>query len=208
MLKTREQALAIALNFGITDPVILFGFRSPTSKYGQYDDILALLTPDDYKEYKGNTLPSVDRQGVAVLQPGAYQYAQGLHGVNHLPMDEHGHCITAQDQQIYDWLIAHKGQDYPHVVKDGKGNARLLPYWAYRQAGPVRIQRIGATGFEIETDKWKYPFIDIHEGGRNLTSSLGCQTFHPDGWEDVRSRGYAAMDAAGMRQVTYLLTHQ
>lgn len=199
--------MAIAQNFGITDPVILFGFRSPTSKYGQYDDILALLTPEDYLEYKGNTLPSVDRAGVAVLQPGAYIYSQGLHGVNHFQRDVKGN-LTPGDQLISDWLYAHKGQDYPHVVKDSNGNTRLLPYWAFRQAGPVRILRIGSTSFEIEANPNRYPFIDVHEGGRNLTSSLGCQTAHPVGWPDMRAKGYAAMDKAGLHIVKYLLTHQ
>lgn len=195
MLKTRQDALVIAKEWDLeTSPVIMFGYRSAKSQYGQYDDILALLTPDDYREYKGNTLPSKKADGIAVLQPGPYRYAQGLHGVSHLEG-------LADAEAIRNWLEAHRGQDYPNP----KG--RLLPYWAFRQAGPVKIKRIGSDTFEIAQDPGKWPWIDLHKGGYNLTSSLGCQTFYPDHWEEVRRLGFAAMGKAKLVTMPYIL-HQ
>lgn len=194
MLKTREQALAIAAEWNVTDKVMIFGYRSAHSKYGEYDDVLAILTPDDYREYKGNTLPSKEANGIAVLQGGVYRYAPGLHGVSHLEGLPDAETIRV-------WLEAHKGQDYPNP----KG--RLLPYWAFRQAGPVKIKRIGSDVFEVKQDPAGWPWIDLHKGGYNLTSSLGCQTFYPDHWEEVRRVGFNAIAKYGLVTVPYIL-HQ
>lgn len=47
--------------------------------------------------------------------------------------------------------------------------------------------------------------INIHKGSRNSTSSLGCQTIHPDQWEAFRSLAYAEMDRHGQKLIPYVL---
>lgn len=193
---TQEQAIDLAGSNGIVDKVVLIGLRSKNSAYGVYDDTISLLTPDGYTEWRGNTLPSTWIPGIAKLMPGKYLYAKGLHGVSHFAQ-----LPVAQRENVQTWLASHVGQDYPPI-----GNF-ILPYWAYRQRGPVTLIRDGETTPETETDPDKFPFIDIHRGGWNGTSSAGCQTFFPDHWPDARKQGYAAMDQYSQTTIQYLL-HQ
>jgi hypothetical protein len=193
---TRDDAEKLARARGCTDKVMILGLRSPTSKYGEYDDTIALLTPDSYTEWKGNTLPSKWEPGIAKLMPGDYIYAKGLHGINHF-----GQMKADMAANIRTWLSAHTGQDYPPVA------GYILPYWAFRQHGPVTLIRDGTNKLETETDPAKFPFIDLHRGGWNGTSSAGCQTWFPDHWPEVRAKGYAAMDQYGQLTITYSL-HQ
>lgn len=193
---TNEQALDLVGQAGITDKVVLIGLRSPTSKYGEYDDTIALLTPDGYTEFKGNTLPSAWVQGIARLVPGKYLYAKGLHGVNHFAQ-----MPTATASDLRTWLMANIGKDHAPI------QGFILPYWAFRQHGPVTLIRDGETIPESQTNPALFPFIDVHRGGWNGTSSAGCQTFFPDHWPDARALGYAAMDRYGQDTITYLL-HQ
>lgn len=193
---TREAAELLARERGCKDPVMLIGFRSATSAYGQYDDTIALLTPDSYTEYKGNTLPSAWTPGIAKLIPGDYIYAQGLHGVNHFAQLD-----VATRRTVQAWLEDHPGMDYPPIA------GHIIPYWAFRQHGPVTLIRDGVPTAETESDPNRFPFIDVHCGGWNGTSSAGCQTVYPDHWHDVRAAGYAAMNKYGQKTIVYSL-HQ
>ena len=193
---SRDKAEALARSRGCTDQVMLIGFRSATSKYGEYDDTLALLTPEIYTEWKGNTLPSEWIPGIAKLMPGDYDYTIGLHGVNHFSQ-----LSQAQRENVGTWLQTHIGQDYPPIPD------RILPYWAFRQAAPVTLIRDGDPQTETEMDPDKFPFIDLHRGGWNGTSSAGCQTWYPDHWLIARASGYAAMAKYGQKKITYAL-HQ
>jgi lysozyme len=68
----------------------------------------------------------------------------------------------------------------PYLYKIGMHNMQH-PYKALRQYGRVTVLRNG----KEDTDTAQSPFyIDIHKGGYNTTSSLGCQTIHPDQWAD------------------------
>ena len=68
----------------------------------------------------------------------------------------------------------------PYLYKIGLHNMKN-PYKALRQYGRVTVLRDG----KEHTDTAAAPFyIDIHKGGYNTTSSLGCQTIHPDQWPD------------------------
>lgn len=191
---TRDQAQAFLDQHGITDKVVLLGYRAPGSQYGQYDDTIALICPTDYTEYKGNTLPSKWETGIAKLIPGVYDYRKGLHGIHHF-----ADLSPEQHTEVAAWLAANPGKD--HVPIAGK----ILPYWAYRQAGPVTINRDGSP--TLEQDGWpgNPAWIDIHCGGWNGTSSLGCQTIHPQYWIAARSLGFGAMDQWGQTVIKYCL---
>lgn len=68
----------------------------------------------------------------------------------------------------------------PYLYKIGMHNMQH-PYEALRQFGRVTVLRNGRE----DTDTAVNPFyIDIHKGGYNTTSSLGCQTIAPTQWED------------------------
>lgn len=47
--------------------------------------------------------------------------------------------------------------------------------------------------------------INIHRGGLNTTSSLGCQTIHPSQWNAFIALVYAEMDHHGQKTIPYLL---
>lgn len=188
---TRERALAIVQQHHIADQVVILGYRSKASQRGHYDDILAILTPDTYKEYKANTLPSKSAPGMAVLQEGVYKYKKGLHGVHHLDG-------SAADQALMKKLYA-TGKDLPPIP------GRILPYFAFRQAGPVTVLRDGHSIPETVTNPASWPFIDIHRGGHNLTSSEGCQTIYLDVWEDFRALGFGSMSRYHQDVISYCL---
>ena len=50
--------------------------------------------------------------------------------------------------------------------------------------------------------------INIHRGGYNTTSSLGCQTIHPSQWEAFIALAYLEMDRAGQKTIPYLLVEE
>lgn len=82
------------------------------------------------------------------------------------------------------------------ITKPGGG------YPAFRPATPdeeLTVTRDGQTGLS------KGVAINIHRGGRNSTSSLGCQTIHPDQWDAFQQLAYAEMDRAGQKVVPYVL---
>src|SRR3954470_15745671 len=149
---TREDAEKIARSRGCQDPAMLIGFRGKDSKYGEYDDILALLTPNTYIEWKGNTLPSKWEHGVACLVPGDYRWKRGLHGIHHFDDVTKALGLDAREE-LEDWLKAHVGKDHPEM-KDKQGNHIILPYWAYRQAGPMQIIRDGFNNEQPGGDGW------------------------------------------------------
>lgn len=191
---TREQAQAFLDQHGITDKVVLLGYRSATSKYGEYDDTIALVCPTDYTEFKANTLPSKWEPGIARLMPGVYEYRKGLHGVHHF-----ADLSPAQHTEVASWLNANPGKDHAPIA------GKILPYWAFRQAGSVNILRDGQASNEQDGWPGNPAWIDIHCGGWNGTSSAGCQTVFPDAWPALRPLGYGAMDQWGITTIRYCL---
>lgn len=189
---SRADAKIIVSDHQITDAVVIIGVRARNNARNVYDDTIAILTPTGFAAYNGNVDPSVDRKGVAVLQPGVYDYKIGVHGISHLNLK------LASDEAILDKMEA-TGED-PTPIE-----GRFLPHWAFRQAGPVKILREGATTPEIDTNPDTWPWIDIHRGGYNTTSSLGCQTIHPDFWPHFRDFGYTAMRENKQNIVCYVL---
>lgn len=78
------------------------------------------------------------------------------------------------------------------------------PYPALRQASDVTVLRDGST--EPVTDSISNRFwINIHKGGRNTTSSLGCQTTPPDQWDDFKFQVYTHMDEHKQKKIPYIL---
>jgi hypothetical protein len=67
----------------------------------------------------------------------------------------------------------------PYLYKLGMHNMKN-PYLALRQYGRVTVVR-DQEGEETDTAAAPF-YIDIHKGGYNTTSSLGCQTIHPSQW--------------------------
>lgn len=196
MIYTADQVARILSKQLIVAKVAILGYRASDSKYGEYDDVIAVFTPEGYNEFKGNTLPSVNKPDVAVLQPGNYTYRIGLHGISHFNLEDSG------DKALYDQLLATK-KDLPPIA------GRILPYWACRQDGPVLIKRIGATA--ASWDGWPVSpvYIDVHRGGFNLTSSLGCQTLYPDHWQQFFWQILVPMLAKyGQATFTYSLIQQ
>lgn len=195
---TREQAIALA--GGTIDSVFLLGIRGffdpgAENKRGIYDDAIFLVTPDGCLGFNANTDPSITRKGIAVLQPGKYDYRQGLHGIHHLNLED------PADKTLYDKLIS-TGRDLEPIP------GRILPYHAFRQAGPVTVLRDGGMTTETKIGINDWPWIDIHRGGINTTSSEGCQTIFPDQWPEIKEKGYAAMNAAGLQIIHYFLINK
>lgn len=69
----------------------------------------------------------------------------------------------------------------PYLYKIGLHNMKN-PYKALRQFGNVTVIRDG--GKEVTDNPQARFYIDIHKGGFGTTSSLGCQTIHPNQWDD------------------------
>lgn len=191
---TRAQAEALLAPANITGSIKLLGIRgfSGSNKIDVYDDAIAVVTPDLFFVVPANTDPSVTRPGVAVLQPGTWIYKKGLHGMHHLNLNNY------VDREILDKLVKTQ-QDVAPIA------GRILPYWALRQAAPVKILRDGQTVPEFETDPANFPWIDIHLGGHNTTSSLGCQTVRPDYWLSFRSKVFAEMALYRENTIPYVL---
>jgi len=91
-----------------------------------------------------------------------------------------------------------------HYKKGMHGVSGPHPYMALRQDSNVTIKRDGSN--ELETDSPENRFwIDIHRGGYTTTSSLGCQTIHPDQWCNFRDFVFEAMEKHDQHRVPYIL---
>jgi lysozyme len=118
-----------------------------------YDDAIFLLTPNVFAGFNANVDPSAWRQDIATLQPGWYESYQ---------------------------FDTHNGSA-PHPA-------------ICQRAGTVIVYRDGTQNVKAGTEDkrgvclgkglWVGMFgINIHRGGKNGTSSLGCQTVPPNQWD-------------------------
>lgn len=81
-------------------------------------------------------------------------------------------------------------------------------YEALVQAAPVTVLR-DPDGSHAE--RWRDTGlfgINIHRGGRNVTSSEGCQTIYPDQWDAFLALVKAEMQRHGVPEMPYALTER
>lgn len=98
--------------------------------------------------------------------------------------------------------IAHLKTGGPYLYKIGMHNMRA-PYEALRQYGRITVLRNG----KPDTDTAAAPFyIDIHKGGYTTTSSLGCQTIHPDQWPEFLKKVKKEMSFYKQPVIPYYLS--
>lgn len=167
--------------------------KSQKNEINIYDDAIFLITPEEVTGFNFNTDPSKEKPGMAVMQPGVYKYKKGLHGLHHLDLNN-GH-----DKWLYQELI-HTGRDLKPEPD------RIFPYWALRQAGPITVLRDGSKTPETKVDQRDWPWINIHRGGVNTTSSEGCQTVHPEQWQEFRNKVYKALADYQLQEINYILS--
>lgn len=166
-------------------------FSKGNNQRGIFDDAIFYLENGFNAGFNGNTDPSKIAPGLAVLQPGTYEYIQGLHGVHHIDF------AIKDDRDAYEWLLANKGKDHPNPKY-------RLTYWALRQHSNVTVKRDGDPVAVTDTPGNRF-WIDIHHGGVTGTSSEGCQTIALEQWSDFRQQVYAAMDTHKMEIIKYYL---
>ena len=133
---------------------------------GIYDDAAFIYSPLYFRSFNFNTDPSrhgmnEEGKGLAVLQPGIWDYKIGIHGMN---------------------------------------KPKELQYRAFVQAGQVLLDRDGEGGVEKG-----FFGINIHRGGINGTSSLGCQTTVRDQWDEFFNAAETELTKFGQNIVPYVL---
>lgn len=84
----------------------------------------------------------------------------------------------------------------------GQNKAETLRYMALIQAAPVTVHRHG------EGDDTGWFGINVHRGGYNTTSSLGCQTIHPSQWEAFFALVTLEMRRTHRETIPYVLTER
>jgi len=146
---------------------------------------------------------------------GYYRDSMGKRGVNDRGIYDDALFVIGKDT-----LAAFNGNTDPSAWREGV--ASLLPGCHPYRPGNHGISRPGggypafrpATNGEAlpvsrdgEKDRSKHDgvAINIHKGGYNSTSSLGCQTIRPDQWEAFYAVTRLEMKRAGLVRFWYVL---
>lgn len=77
-------------------------------------------------------------------------------------------------------------------------------YQAFTQAAEVTVIRDGVPPYE-DTG---FFFINIHKGGYNSTSSLGCQTVPYEQWDAFKNLIYGELNRLSQKTFQYVLVHE
>ena len=184
----KNDIAALLREAGVEDQVALVGIRSyyrntmgkkAMNDRGLYDDAIFLVTPTAYLACNANTDPSGFRKG---------------HGTG----DSKG--IATLKEGIWDFTTGyHRGQ-----------------YRALRQKGFFTLYRDADSqvpeskvklydGVRVYEDNTDVSGINIHKGGFGTTGSAGCQTIHPDQWEEFIALVYNQLKLYNQKIVPYLL---
>jgi len=89
-------------------------------------------------------------------------------------------------------------------IKGQHGISGNRPYPALRQYSDVFVKRDGYNEVFKDSPNSRF-WINIHRGGRNSTSSEGCQTIHPDQWDSFISTVYRIMKENFTDKIKYIL---
>lgn len=149
---------------------------------GIYDDAIFFVAPGVFKAVRANTDPS--RIGyspsvgkfIAMLQPGLHYFIRGAHR-GYTPA-----LRQADEDQAKEFGIP----NYGHVK-----------VWRSKSLSQI------ADGTAPEDEG--YFAINMHKGGWGTTSSLGCQTIHPDLYGDFMDAVWAETIRRAQRVIPYLL---
>ena len=146
---------------------------------------------------------------------GYYRDTMGKRGVNDRGIYDDGIFVIGENT-----LAAYNANTDPSAWRDGV--ASLLPGCHPYRPGNHGISRPGGgyPAFRPATNGEALPVsrdgekgrssrdgvaINIHKGGVNSTSSLGCQTIRPDQWEAFYSTTRLEMKRAGLVKFWYIL---
>lgn len=166
------EAAGLPLEATITVCLCPGYYRDTMGKPGQndrgiYDDAAFIIGPNGFQGFNANTDPSVERTGVATLQPGRYKYKPGIHGLSRPKAQQYAAFVQASPVIVYRDDTAHvaAGTD-----SDNFGFCLGGGRWTDAKWWPA--------------DRFA---INLHRGASNSTSSLGCQTIPPDQWDAFHS---------------------
>jgi len=158
----------------------------------------------------GEPLPAVFVVGVR----GYYRDTMGKTGANDRAIYDDALFIVGPET-----FAAFNGNTDPSAFR--KGVASLVPGVHWYRPGNHGISRPGGgyPAFRPATKDEALPVtrdgvvnptpgiaINIHRGGRNGTSSEGCQTIPPDQWDAFQALLMKELKAAGMKKFPYILT--
>lgn len=144
---------------------------------------------------------------------GYYQDSMGVPGQNDRGIYDDCICLIGPNH-----FATYNANTDPSVFR--KGIATLLPGRHLYKKGKHGISKPGGgyPAFRPATDGETLPVtrdgqhgisqgiaINIHKGGYNSTSSEGCQTIHPDQWQEFQPTTYKLMEQFGQRFIPYYL---
>lgn len=149
---------------------------------------------------------------------GYYQDSMGKPNMNDRRMyDDAAVWVTPKGHMTFNFNTDPNGYRAGEGVGSKKGMASLkdgvwrykmgthygsIPHKAFRQAAPVMVMRDGKSGHYSD---FGWFGINIHRGGKNSTSSLGCQTVPSDQWDSFKALGYAELKGHNQSEFPYIL---